>query len=187
MRQCAAQALILVDLQSAFVQGENALPSSEALLSAARSQLRAARAADALVVHLQNDGRAGDSDEPGSPGWDLVLDVDPVEVVLRKSSDDGFDGTGLDRLLRDHGITAISLCGLLSEMCVAATARTAMHLGYRVVLAHDSHATYEVPAYGPNDSSVPAELAARAAEWSLGDEVQIPERGEHIRFGPAGS
>ena len=80
-----------------------------------------------------------------------MLDTEPEEVVIRKVGDDGFDGTGLHELLRSLSVTALSVCGLLSEMCVAATARTAMRLGYRVVLAHDSHATYPVPAYGPTD------------------------------------
>lgn len=182
MTRHTAHALVLVDLQRAFVEGETAVPTSAVLVEAARAQLKAARAANCLVVHLQNDGQPGDADEPGSAGWSLVLDLDPREVVIRKVGDDGFDGTGLDDLLRERGVKAISVCGLLSEMCVAATARTAMRLGYRVLLAHDSHATYAVPAFGPTESPVPAELAARAAEWSLGDGVLLPNHGEHIQF-----
>jgi hypothetical protein len=34
----------------------------------------------------------------------------------------------------------------MSEMCVQATARTALARGYRVVLPHDAHGTYNVPA-----------------------------------------
>ena len=187
MRQHTAHALVLVDLQNAFIRGEAALPSSDRLIQAAQTQLGAARAMGSLVVHLQNDGQTGDADEPGTAGWDLALNVGPSELVLRKSGDDGFDGTGLDSLLRERSVTAISICGLLSEMCVAATARTAMRLGYRVLLAHDGHATYEVPGYARDESAVPADLAARAAEWSLGDDILIPERSEHIRFVSPGS
>ena len=182
MTRHTAHSLVLIDLQKAFVEGETAVPASAVLVEAARAQLKAARAANCLVVHLQNDGQPGDVDEPGSAGWGLVLDAGPGEVIIRKVGDDGFDGTGLHGLLRDRGITAISICGLLSEMCVAATARTAMRLGYRVLLAHDSHATYAVPAYGPTDSPVPSEMAARSAEWSLGDGVLLPEHGGSIEF-----
>jgi streptothricin hydrolase len=182
MTQHSAHCLLLIDLQRAFVESDTAVPASAVLVEAARAQLKAARAANSAVVHLQNDGQAGAADEPGSVGWSLVLDAKPEEVVIRKVGDDGFDGTGLHELLRGLGVTALSVCGLLSEMCVAATARTAMRLGYRVVLAHDSHATYPVPAYGPTESPVPAAMAARAAEWSLGDAILLPAHGADIQF-----
>jgi hypothetical protein len=35
-------------------------------------------------------------------------------------------------------------------MCVAATARTALARGFRVVLPHDGHATYDIPATAHN-------------------------------------
>jgi streptothricin hydrolase len=34
----------------------------------------------------------------------------------------------------------------MSEMCVSATARSALQRGIAVVLAHDAHATYDIPA-----------------------------------------
>lgn len=182
MTQHGAHCLVLIDLQTAFVDGEAAVPDSAVLMAAARQQLEAARGANSMVVHLQNDGELGAPDEPGSAGWSLVLDAEPDEFVIRKVGDDGFEGTGLDELLRDRGVTTFSVCGLLSEMCVAATARTAMGLGYRVLLAHDSHATYPVPAYSLTESPVPAELASRAAEWSLGDAILLPARGADIQF-----
>lgn len=82
-------------------------------------------------------------------------------------------------------MTAISICGVMSEMCVAATARSALALGYLVVVAHDSHATYPVPPYRRGEPEVPAEHAARAAEWSLGDTVLIPPRPPACALGPA--
>lgn len=72
----------------------------------------------------------------------------------------------------DHEIKSLAICGVLSEMCVAATARAALELGYAVLVPHDAHATYDVPA-GPGSNGVPAAMAARAAEWSLGDEIRI--------------
>lgn len=38
------------------------------------------------------------------------------------------------------------LCGVQSEMCVAATARGAMRRGVSIVLPRDAHGTYPVPA-----------------------------------------
>ncbi len=72
----------------------------------------------------------------------------------------------------------------MSEMCVAATARSAIERGYEVVLAHDAHGCYQIPALAFGEPEVPAELAARAAEWSLGDDVLIPLISELVRFRP---
>ncbi len=60
-----------------------------------------------------------------------------------------------------------------------------MERGYEVVLAHDAHGTYQIPALAIGEPEVPAELAARTAEWSLGDDVVIPLILELVRFRPA--
>ena len=178
----AADALIVVDVQNAFVSGTDAVPGHERLLAAVATLLQNARASGVPVIFIQNDGPAGALDAPHTPGWQLHFLPWPGEHVVRKELDDGFDGTGLGDLLSASGIETIAFSGMLSEMCLAATARTAMAIGYGVILPHDGHATYDVPP-GPGDSpGVPAHLAARAAEWSLGDEVVIVATANDVGF-----
>ncbi|MCK7625529.1 isochorismatase family protein [Streptomyces sp. RS10V-4] len=179
-------ALVLVDLQSAFVSGAGAVPAADRILDRARSLLARARAAGALVVHLQNDGPPGAADEPGTPGWRLHLPAapGPLERVVRKTEDDGFDGTPLGGLLDGAGATALAVCGVLSEMCVAATARAALARGHRVVLPHDAHGTYDIPAAPGISGTVPAAMSARAAEWALGDEVELVPHAAAVPFVP---
>lgn len=176
---------MVIDMQRAFVEGPGAIPRIGTVLPAAQRQVKASRAAGALVVFLQNDGGAGAPDQPETGGWDLAFEPQPGDAVVRKRHDNGFAGTDLDGLLRRHHVKTISICGVMSEMCVAATARSAMERGYEVVLAHDAHGTYHVPALASGEPEVPAELAARAAEWSLGDEIRIPLTSELVRFRPA--
>lgn len=177
-----ADALIVVDVQRGFVEGEKAVPGRLRLLEAVGSMLGRARAAGAPVVFLQNDGAIGAVDEPSTPGWELHFPPRIGEHVLRKREDDGFEGTALQAILGSYGIETVGICGLLSEMCLAATARAAMRRGYRVILPHDAHATYDVPA-GPGGSEpVPAHMAARAAEWSLGDEIVILPAARDLNF-----
>ncbi|MEV7271678.1 isochorismatase family protein [Streptomyces bacillaris] len=178
------QALIVVDLQSAFVAGDHPVPDAPRLLDRVGHLVRRARAAGALVVHLQNDGPAGEADEPHTPGWELYLPVHggPAEKVIRKSEDDGFEGTSLAETLTAAGVGALAVCGVMSEMCVLATARRALELEYRVVLPHDAHATYDIPAAPGISEAVPAAMASRVAEWALGDEVEVVARAEDVRF-----
>lgn len=63
----AVRALVIVDIQNAFVTGDDAAPESEQLLINLDDLVRRARQVGALVVHLQNDGAPGAVDEPGRP------------------------------------------------------------------------------------------------------------------------
>ena len=177
-----ADALIVIDVQRAFVDGDEAVPDHLRLLDAIGVLLDCARKAGAPVLFLQNDGLPGSVDEPHTRGWELYFVPRPGEHVVRKKKDDGFDGTTLETIFRALHVRTLGFSGLLSEMCLAATARTAMQRGYRVILPHDAHATYDVPA-GPGGSApVPADMAARAAEWSLGDEIVILPAARDLNF-----
>jgi len=177
-----AQALVLVDLQTAFVAGPRAVPAAETLVAATKALLARARRAGALVVHFQNDGQAGAADEPGQAGWALYLSPEPGEPVVRKSRDNGFLGTDLGPILVRNQVSRIAIAGVMSEMCVSATARTALERGYRVVLPHDAHATCDVPAGPGYWQVVPAAVVARVAEWSLGDQIELTATGGEIDF-----
>lgn len=126
-----------------------------------------------LVVHLQNDGRPGTVDEPGQLGWALYLPPEPAELVIRKTRDDGFQGTDLGRVLIGHQVSRLAIAGLLSEMCVSATARTALERGFGVVLPHDAHATCDIAAAPGFGQAVPAAIVSRVAEWVLGDQAEL--------------
>ncbi|QBR94298.1 isochorismatase family protein [Nocardioides euryhalodurans] len=172
----------MVDVQRGLVSGPHAVGGAEPFLDRVSAVLRAARAAGATVVHLQDEGTDEGSLIPrGSVGWELALPVRQDEVVVQKARDDGFDSTDLEATLRRAGATRLCLVGIQSEMCVAGTARGALARGYTVVLPRDTHTTYDVPADGAAPA-VPARLVARVAEWSLGDGVVAPDRASEVEF-----
>lgn len=178
------EALLIVDIQADGVAGGRAVPAATALLTNITDLLTRARAAGAFIVHLQNDGKPGAGDEPGTPGWELFLPVQPgpAEVVIRKPHGDGFADTSLADVLEQHGVRALAICGVMSEMCVSATARTALALGYRVVLPHDAHATQDIPAAPWHGDVVPAAVASRTAEWALSNEAEIVATAAEVTF-----
>lgn len=178
--------LILVDLQTAFVTGTGAVPGAADLLAAATDLLNRARQSRSLIVHLQNDGSAGAADEPGTPGWALHLEPDPGEKVIRKINDDGFESTELGDFLAASGIGRLAITGVMSEMCVSATARSALQRGLAVVLAHDAHATYDIPAVPGIGPAVPAATVVRVAEWALGDQLELAATSRDVLFAAAG-
>lgn len=163
-------ALVVVDMQRGVLAD---LPGGAGLVSRVAELIASAEAAGALVVQLQNDGAPGSVDEAGTSGWELAL---PGGEVVRKTTDDGFAGTPLAAVL--SGVGRIALCGVLSEMCVSATARSALARGYEVVLPHDGHGTYDL-------DDIPAAVVARVAEHALGDEPELVPATTAVTFGPS--
>ncbi len=51
-----AEALVVVDVQRAFVRGAGALPDAARLVDRTAELIARARAAGAYIVHVQNDG-----------------------------------------------------------------------------------------------------------------------------------
>lgn len=177
-----ADALLLVDVQCAFMAGADAVPGHLALQACIARLLARARRAGVLVIFLQNDGEPGSPDAPHGEGWQLYFPPVQGEHVVLKAEDDGFLETRLHALLQARDVQCLALCGLLSDMCLAATARSALTRGYDVLLPHDAHGTYDVPPGSGGSPGVPAALAARAAEWSLGDGVSILPSADAVQF-----
>jgi nicotinamidase-related amidase len=174
------EALLIIDLQKGSIA---AVPEPARLLDRAADLLAKARAADVLIVHVQNDGTPATADAPGTPDWELHFTVEPGdrELVIRKLQDDSFAGTPLTDVLAARNVQSLAICGLFSEMCVSATARTALARGLRVVLPHDAHTTTGIPATATTPA-IPAETVSRVAEWALGDELEQVEHAAEVRF-----
>lgn len=177
----------MVDVQSTSVTGAGAVPGAALLLDRTTDLIARARTSGALVVHVQNDGPPGAGDEPGTPGWELHLPVGtgPGESVVRKSRDDGFEGTSLGGLLAGHGVRGLVVCGLMSEMCVQATARGALARGYRVVVPYDAHATHDIPAAPGISEEIPAAVASRVAAWAISNEAEVTTAAADVTFSAA--
>ena len=134
----ARSALVLVDLMDRIV----ALPleprKGTEVLSAAEELATAFRSAGAAVVLVRVE-RPGVAEQP--PGSGLVAGLardGDLEVVKRTIG--GFQGTGLDGLLRDRGINTLVFGGIATNLGVESTARAAGDLGYDLVFVEDAMA-----------------------------------------------
>jgi nicotinamidase-related amidase len=179
-----AEALVVVDVQRGWVTGEHAVDGAERLVQVLAEAAEAARDAGALLVHVQDVGDEDSSVPVGSAGRDLVLRVVDGDALVAKLTGDAFAGTDLERILRGAGVETIAVTGLLSEMCVADTARTALRLGFGVVLPRDAHATCAIAPEG-DGVAVPAAQVRRVAEWSLGDELVVVDTVAEVTFVPS--
>ncbi len=146
-----ARALIIVDFQNDFTPG-GALPVAQGDEIAARiNELMSCGEFDLVIAtrdwhppdhgsFLDNGGIWPQHCVAGSEGAALhrALDQRRVDVVIDKGQDplaagySGFEATGLERLLREHRIDEVELCGLATEYCVKHTALDALRAGLRV-------------------------------------------------------
>ena len=70
--------------------------------------------------------------------------LDRITVVPSKRGLCAFGTTPLDSLLKAQGIASVAVCGLLTNVCVETTARSAFDLGYEVILLAEVTATKTV-------------------------------------------
>ena len=55
-----------------------------------------------------------------------------------KEAYSGFDGTGLDRLIKNLRISSLEVCGIATEYCVRSSVEDAVRLGYKVEVRREA-------------------------------------------------
>ncbi|MFD9002125.1 cysteine hydrolase family protein [Streptomyces sp. NPDC059582] len=142
----ARTALVLVDLQR-WIVDMPWQPTRGDVVSDVCGRLRehfasTGSATVVLVRYVRADGADGGVD--AAPNR-LVPGLEPRtgEHLVTKNGLDAFEGTDLhDRLLRE-GVTQVVIAGLSTAHGVAATAATALRLGYEVVVVSDATASVD--------------------------------------------
>ena len=164
------KALMIVDVQAGAFFGQWKIPNSEELLIRIGERLVEARSSGTPVIHIQNDGEAGDLDGPGAPLWELVFSARDDELVIRKTKPNVFEDASVAKQLKGLGITELEVVGVQSDICVRACAIGAIDSGFMVSLDRNMHATYdggwpgatEGPAASDISDAIQAEVEAHA-------------------------
>jgi len=104
------------------------------------------------IIAVQHSGPTGHRLERGSAGWALRPEIAEIAAaataVIEKAHCDSFVGTGLHDLLGSLGVKRLVVGGCMTEFCIDTCCRSAIFLGYDVVLLSDGHETVDgiVPA-----------------------------------------
>jgi ureidoacrylate peracid hydrolase len=158
-------ALVVVDMQNGFCHPEGSFPGIGLGLEGAAAAVRTAavvvkqaRAADVPVIftrHLYRLGRADEGpalirDSPalalvnglavGSWDADVVDDLEcgPDDLKVDKVRFDAFQWTSLEPLLRGLGASRLMVCGVVTNLCVETTVRSAFMRDIPVTLIEDA-------------------------------------------------
>jgi nicotinamidase-related amidase len=158
-----AKALMVIDVQKWGFTGDWQVADSEALLSRIRNRVELERSeSENLIVHVQNDGPAGELDAPGEQFWPLMIEPMSDEWLVNKTTADTFEtNPDLANRLRAAGVTEIEIIGCQSENCVRATLITAREEGFKVILPVGLHGTYDEGAFTGEPGLTAAEITAK--------------------------
>ena len=149
------EALVIVDVQNDFTPGGAlAVPDGHAIAPRLRELLDSGRFDLVLATrdwHPPDHGSFRTAHPPGiwpphcvqgTEGAELdpIVPRDRVDAVVDKGQTrdlpgySGFEGTELERLLREHEIDRVTVVGLATDYCVRATALDALKTGFEVVV-----------------------------------------------------
>jgi len=186
--------LLLIDIQNDyFPGGRKELVKPQDAAKNAYELLQCFREHDLYHVHIQHVSiRPGATFFlPGDRGADIHDSVAHFEgePLVIKHHPNAFRETHLEEMLRGNGIERLVITGMMTHMCVDATARAAGDLGFKIIVAADACATCDLQY---DDTSIPAEHVHKAflsALRSYGDVMpanQVMARLAADRIEPTG-
>jgi nicotinamidase-related amidase len=166
----ADSVLIVIDAQHEYVDGKLPLSGVKAALTEIASLLARARKAGTPVIHIQHRGRPGGAFGPDTGGFVIADEAAPAntEAVIEKSLPNAFAGTTLGAVLEGAGRKQLILTGFMTHMCVEATARAALDLGFKTTVVAAATATRDLPDPLTGET-VPAGEVQRNALTALSD------------------
>ena len=157
-------ALIIIDVQKDyFPGGKYPLVNPEAAAKNAYMLLQCFREHGGHHVHIQHISTKPNATFfiPGDRGTDIHDSVAHFEgePIVYKHSPNSFLNTNLLELLKSWEVERVVICGMMTHMCVDATARAASDFGFDVIIAADACATRDL-TFG--DTTIPAEHVHKA-------------------------
>lgn len=157
-------ALLVIDIQNDYFPGGK-FPLVTPLEAAKKAYelLRCFREHGGHHIHVQHISLQPDAaffvkGDSGSDIHDSVAHFEG-EPIVYKHYPNSFRETNLLERLKEWGIERVVITGMMTHMCVDATARAAADFGFQVIVAEDACATRDL-VYG--DTTIPADLVHKS-------------------------
>jgi nicotinamidase-related amidase len=147
------KALVIVDIQNDYFKGgAYALDNTENAGENAMLLLNEARKNKIHIVHIRHESvNAGAEfflpETQGAAIHDLVRPIEH-ETIITKHYPNSFRDTDLLPHLHQKGITELIICGMQTDVCIAATVRAAKDFNFAITVVGDACATRDRELYG---------------------------------------
>lgn len=169
-------ALLLIDIQNDYFEGgAMELEGAHAASQHAQRVLTHFRDHQQLRVHIQHLAIKPGATFflPNTNGVHIHAQVQPLvaESILEKHFPNSFRDTPLLDTLRHHGIDHLVILGMMTHMCIDATTRAALDLGFRCTVLQEACATRALEFDGHTIAAIEVQHAFLAALRFCGAEV----------------
>ncbi len=128
------KALILVDIQNEY-SNEGNLPVINFNEIIANINTLDTSQYD-LVIAIIHQNQQGLFSKPWNIDYPPTLSIN-IDYELIKSTADSFQTTDLNKLLIEHHINCLDICGMMTQNCITYTALSALNLDYQVQILSD--------------------------------------------------
>jgi len=157
-------ALLIIDIQKDYFEGGK-YPLVNPLSAAKKAYelLQCFREHGGHHVHIQHISLEPDAtffikSDRGSDIHDAVAHFEG-EPIVYKHEPNSFLNTNLLELLKSWEVERVVITGMMTHMCVDATARATSDFGFQMIVAEDACATRDLH-YG--DTTIPADLVHKS-------------------------
>jgi nicotinamidase-related amidase len=175
-------ALLVIDIQNDYFPGGK-YPLVNPLEAAQNAYvlLQCFREHGGKHIHIQHISLKPDAaffvkGDSGSDIHDSVAHFEG-EPIVYKHYPNAFRETNLLEMLKEWGIERVVITGMMTHMCVDATARAAADFGFHAIIAEDACATRDL-VHG--DTTIPAELVHKSFLAALKSYGRVMKSGEII-------
>ena len=166
--------VIAIDQQNEYLSGALPLVGIEEALGEAAEVLSRARAVGTPIIHIVHQGSTGgafDLDAERGQIVDAVAALDG-ETTIKKTLPNCFTTAALGTELEKIGRKKLIVTGFMTHMCVSATVRAALDLGFSTTLVSGATATRDLPSVA-GDQVIKAQIVADATLAALADRFAI--------------
>lgn len=166
--------VIVIDMQREYRDGAIPLADLPATLAATAKLIALAKKHNAPIIHVLNEGPAGNllfnRDGPYFAELpEVAAQVDDAVVI--KHLPNAFAGTNLKELIDTTGRKELIIVGYTTHVCVSATARAALDLGFQSTII--AKATSSRDLFDHQGERIPAARVKQTALAELRDAFAV--------------
>jgi len=162
--------VITIDQQNEYLSGALPLVGIEQALGEAAEVLSRARAVGTPIIHIVHQGSAGGAFDLDAERGQIADVVAPREgeAIIKKTLPNCFTTAALGSELEKIGRKKLIITGFMTHMCVSATVRAALDLGFSTTVVSGATATRDLPS-AAGDQIIKAQTIAEATLAALAD------------------